>query len=89
MMGSNEVLLRRTHGRAHGERTRDVGDRGRDVGDAGEVVVSGLWRLLLERVEVLVLALEIVLIEAAQRLAVLAGLVSAAMSAGSSLAMYY
>ena len=40
VIGSDEMVLRRAHGRAHGERTRDIGDRRGDVGEAGEVVVG-------------------------------------------------
>lgn len=72
-------MLRRAHGRTHGEGTRNVGNRRGDIREAGEVVVRRFWRFLLERVEIIVLALKIFLVEATQRLAVLAGLMRATM----------
>jgi hypothetical protein len=51
------------------------------VREAGEVLVAGLWReILLETVEVVLLAFELVLLVVTQRLAVRAGFVCATMS---------
>ena len=83
VVGSDEVVLRRRHG--HGERARDVGDGCGDLRKAREVVVARLGRLLSERVEVLVLALEVLFVEV-ERLAILAGLVCATMPGESKLA---
>jgi hypothetical protein len=46
-----------------------------------QVVVPRFRRLLLERVQIFAFVLEVLLVEAAQRLAVLTGLVRATMSA--------
>lgn len=62
---------------------RDGG--GKVVGHAGEVFVARLGRLLLERVQVLVLALEVFLDEV-ERLAVLAGFMRTTVSRASTLA---
>jgi len=83
VVGSNKVVLRRAHGGAHGERAGNVGDGGGD-GEAGEVVVAGFGRLLLERAELVVFVVEVLLVEAAQRLAVLSRLVGATMSGNVS-----
>ena len=80
IVGSDE-LLGRPHGGAHGERARYVGDGRRDV-QVGEVIVARLGRLLLERAQVVVLVLEVVLV-VAERLAVLTRLMGAAVPAGA------
>jgi hypothetical protein len=79
---SNE-LLRWCHA-AHGKRARYIGDGCGDV-HAGEVFVARFRRLLFKRVEVLVLALEVFLVEV-ERLAILAGLMRATMSGDTILA---
>ena len=75
-------LLRWCHA-AHGKRTWNVRDRGGNV-HVGEILVARFGRFLFERVEVFILTLEIFLIEV-ERLAVLAGLMGAAMSRNSML----
>jgi hypothetical protein len=72
-----DELVRRGHA-AHGERAWYIRDRCGDL-HGGEVLVARAGRLLVERVKVLVFALEVFLVEV-QRLAVLAGLVRATMS---------
>jgi hypothetical protein len=46
----------------------------------GQVIVARLRRVLFKRVEMIILALEIILLKVAQRLAVSTGLVCATMS---------
>jgi hypothetical protein len=77
------VVLRWCHG--HGKGPRDIRDGCGDLREAREVVVSGLGRLLSKRVEVLVFALELIVVEV-ERLAVLAGFVCTTVSVGSKLA---
>jgi hypothetical protein len=79
VVGSNE-LLRRAHSGAHRERTGDVGEGNGNV-HAREIVVAGIGRLLLERVQVLVFAFEILFVVTAERLAVLTRFMSTAMPA--------
>ena len=83
VVSSDEVVLRWCHG--HGERPRDIRDGCGDLREAREVVVAGLGRLLSKRVEVLVFALELIVVEV-ERLAVLAGFVCTTVSVGSKLA---
>ena len=83
VVGGDE-LMRWRHAGPHRERTGDVRDGRRDVQVRwGEVVVHRLGRLLLKRVQVVVtiLIVKLVLIKAAQRLAILSWLVRATMSA--------
>lgn len=74
------MVLRWCHG--HGEGPRDIRDGGGDLGEAGEIVVSGLWGLLSEGVEVLIFTLELIVVEV-ERLAILAGFVCATVSVSS------
>jgi hypothetical protein len=76
---SHELLM--VHAAHAKARAGDVGVRHGDAVGAAEVVGCGARRVLLERVELVVLALELVLVEVTQWLAVRAGLVCATMSA--------
>jgi hypothetical protein len=80
VLRSDEVL-RRTHGGTHREWARDVRDGCRNMSETGQIVVARLRRLLFEGVKLFVFALEFLLLEAAQRLAIRTCLMSAAMSA--------
>jgi len=76
VMGGNELLGwahagAHTHAGAHAHGTGDVGDGDREVEARREVVVAGVRRLLLERAKVIVLAFEVFVAEAAERLAIL------------------
>lgn len=77
---SSHELLVRVHC-PHGEaRARNVGIRhGNAAVGASEVVGGGPGRVLLEGVELVILTLELILVEVAQRLAIRTGLVCAAM----------
>lgn len=75
----SDEMLRRSH-RTHRERTRYVRDGGWDVRDVGEVFIARFRRFLFQRVKMIVFALEVFLVEV-ERLAVLAGLMRATMSA--------
>jgi hypothetical protein len=82
VVASSHELLMRVHA-AHGEaRAGDVGVRHRHAVSTGKVVGSGPGGVLLKRVQLVVFALELVLVVVAQWLAVRAGLVCATMSAG-------
>lgn len=81
VVASSHELLVRVHC-PHGEaRARNVGIRhGNAAVGASEVVGGGPGRVLLEGVELVILTLELILVEVAQRLAIRTGLVCAAMS---------
>jgi hypothetical protein len=77
-VATRHQLLRRCHA---GHAEHGAGHVAQpDVVGHGEIVVARFGRVLFERVEVVLVALEIVLLVIAQRLAVRAGLVCATMS---------
>jgi hypothetical protein len=78
VVAARHQLLRRCHA---GHAEHGAGHIAQtDVMRHGEVIVAGFRRVLFERVEVVLVALEIVFLVIAQRLAVRAGLVCATMS---------
>lgn len=79
MATSHKLLLCRRHGHAEAG-ARNVVDRLRDVRQARKVVIARLGRILFERVEVILFALEVIILVVAERLAIRAGLVCATMS---------
>jgi hypothetical protein len=78
VVATRHQLLRRCHA-GHAEHgARHVAQT--DVVGQGEIIVAGFGRVFFERVKVVLIALEIVFLVIAQRLAVRAGLVCATMS---------
>lgn len=78
MAASHELLWWRHGGHAE-PRTRDVAYRNWNMGKAREVLVARLGRVLLERVEMILLTLELLFLEVAERLTVRTRLVRTTM----------